>query len=287
MKLSNLWALATAEVRSCRRLARTWVFIALALILCLAIWITQSSEHFQSSAFGPGPGLVSPRYMMEGLGAQLLFFFSLGILFLAFDVRSRDIRDRIGEVIDIRPVSNHELLTGRLLGVILLLATPAIAVVLFMWVFGWLAEGMGASFGGLIEPVSVLSFLIWDIVTNLLLWGSLTYFLAIVLRYRLLVALVVLSLMVGLFFLMRNLPADVADAMSIRGLAVYPSELAPQFTTFNSVAHASGYVAQFDRIAGYGCWNASKSGTPEIASTSIGQWRSPFRYRLCWYFWNV
>ena len=236
MKLSNLWALATAEVRSCRRLARTWVFIALALILCLAIWITQSNEHFQSSTFGPGPGLNSPRYMMEGIGAQLLFFFSLGILFLAFDVRSRDIRDRIGEVIDIRPVSNHELLTGRLLGVILLLATPAIAVVLFMWVFGWLAEGMGASFGGLIEPVSVLSFLIWDVVPNLLLWGSLTYFLAIVLRYRLLVALVVLSLMVGLFFLMRNLPADVADAMSIRGLAVYPSELAPQFATFNSVA---------------------------------------------------
>ena len=236
MKLSNLWALATAEVRSCRRLARAWVFIALALVLCLAIWITQSVEYSQSSTFGPGAGLASPRYMMERLGAQLLLFFSLGILFLTFDVRSRDIRDRIGEVLDIRPVSNLELLTGRLFGVVLLLATPAIALVLFMLVFGWLAETMGATFGSLIEPFSVLSFLIWDIVPNLVLWGSLTYFFAITLRYRLLVAIVVLGLMVGLFFLMRSLPADVASALSIRGLAVYPSELAPQFASFNSVA---------------------------------------------------
>lgn len=173
---------------------------------------------------------------MAELGAEILFFFCVGIVFLTFDVRSRDIRDRIGEVMDSRPLSNLDLLTGRLFGVVVVLATPAFAVVLFMFIVGWIAESIGAPFGSLIEPISMFSFLLWDLVPNLLLWGSLTYFLAIVLRYRLLVAVVAFSLMLGVFFLMRNLPTDVAAALAIRGLAVYPSELASSFASFNTVA---------------------------------------------------
>ncbi len=236
MKLSNLWALVTAEVRSCRRLARTWVFVALALIQSSAAWIMQSVAHFNSSSQGPGASLNSPRYMMAALGAQMLFFFCIGIVFLTFDVRSRDIRDRIGEVMDTRPLSNLELLTGRLLGVVVLVAIPALAIVLFMYSFGWVAESIGAQFGGLIEPISMFSFLIWDLVPNLVLWGSLTYFLAIVLRYRLLVAVVAFSLMLGMFYLMRNLPSDLDAAVAIRGLGIYPSELAPSFVSFNTIA---------------------------------------------------
>lgn len=236
MKLFGLWALASAEVRSCLRLVRTWVFVGLALIQSLASWIMQSLEHLGNSSQSPVASLDSPRYMMAAIGAQMLFVFCIGIVFLAFDVRTRDVRDRIGEVMDTRPVSNLELLIGRLIGVVVILATPAFAVVLFMFIFGWVAESIGAPFGSLIEPISLFSFLIWDLVPNLLLWGSLTYFLAIVLRYRLLVAVVAFLLMLGVFYLMRNLPSDVATALAIRGLAVYPSELASSFASFNTIA---------------------------------------------------
>lgn len=236
MKFDSLWALASAEMRSCVRLMRTWVFVALALVQSSAVWIMQSAQHLANSSQGPGASLNSPRYMMATLGAQMLFFFCIGIVFLTFDVRSRDIRDRIGEVMDTRPLSNLELLIGRLLGVVVLLAIPGLVVVLFMFTFGWVAESFDAPFGSLIEPVSVASFLIWDLVPNLVLWGSLTYFLAIVLRYRLIVAAVVFALMLGVFFLMRNLPLDLDAALAIRGLAVYPSELASSFASFNTVA---------------------------------------------------
>lgn len=236
MKPSSLWALAIAEIRSCVRLVRTWVFVALALILSSAAWIMQSVGHFNNSSQSPGASLNSPRYMMAALGAQMLFFFCIGIVFLTFDVRSRDIRDRIGEVMDTRPLSNLELLIGRLLGVVVLAAIPAITVVLFMYTFGWIAESLGAPFGSPIEPVSMFSFLVWDLVPNLVLWGSVTYFLAIVLRYRLLVAVVSFSLMLGVFLLMRNLPSDLDAALAIRGLAIYPSELASSFASFNTIA---------------------------------------------------
>ena len=63
------------------------------------------------------------------------------MIFLAFDVRSRDLRDRIQEAIDTRPLSNFDLLLGRLLGVVLLLAIPAATMIVVLWTLGFIAEG--------------------------------------------------------------------------------------------------------------------------------------------------
>ncbi len=235
MKLYNLWALATAEVRTCKRLVRTWVFIALALFFSVGTWIYQSANYLSNSSSGPHVGLASPRYLVPDLGEQILVFFSIGILFLAFDVRLRDVRDRIGEVMDTRPNSNLELLTGRLIGIVFLLTVPAFAVMGFISIFGWVAESIDAPFGSLIEPVSVVSFLTLDIVPNLVFWASLTYFLAIVMRYRLLAATSAMMLIIGMYFLLNNLPADFAAAFSTSGSGAHPSELAPHFTSLETV----------------------------------------------------
>ena len=49
-----------------------------------------------------------------------LLVFLFGVIFLAFDIRLRDIRDRMVGVIESRPFSNFDLLIGRLTGITLL-----------------------------------------------------------------------------------------------------------------------------------------------------------------------
>ena len=120
-------------------------------------------------------------------------------MFLAFDVRARDVRARMFEVLDVRPVSNLEIITGRLLGTTIPLFVPAVLIVGWIWCYGWLAPVMNWEMGAVVEPVSVSSFLLWDIVPNLLLWGSLTMLVSVMLRHRVVIALVVLGIMFFLF----------------------------------------------------------------------------------------
>ena len=229
MKLGMVWSVAAAEMRSTRRLARTWVFIVVAVLLCAGQWLNLSAAHAFSSYISPAAGLLGPRYLIVGLSALALMIFNIGIVFLAFDVRARDIKDRIGEAIDTRPMSNLSLLAGRLIGIILVTSIAVLAIFAFISFFGWLAETAGWMIGSSIEPTSVISFLLFDIIPNFALWGSLTIFLTVVLRNRLFVVVVVLVLMVGMFYVLTRLPYFVTAALSTSSFnQVFPSDLLPR-----------------------------------------------------------
>lgn len=231
MNLSTLWDLAAAEMRSCRRLVRTWVIVAIGTLIAIGTWAFSASIHAFTSAQGtivPG-GFYSPRFMPVIIGGTIISIFSLGILFLAFDIRTRDIRSRMLEVLDNRPMSNIELLTGRLLGIVILVGIAAIVSVLILAGIGLLLDIAGVPFGHPIDPVGLASFLIWDIVPNLAFVGSLTILLSILLRYRILVVLIVLTLIFGGGFVSLNLPYFVQPALtSYVFINITPSELAPQ-----------------------------------------------------------
>ena len=230
MNASNLWAVVSAELRSGRRLIRTWVFVAIALVAVGFTWLWYSLGHTFVSWVSPFAGLLGPHYIVANLGSTIVLLFSVGIIFLAFDVRTRDLRDRIQEAIDTRPISNFELLLGRLLGVVLLLAIPAITMILILWLLGFVAEVANFRFGATSEPISVVSFLVWDIVPNLFLWGALTVFVAVVVRYRLLVVVIVGGLLFAYYSLSNRIPFFLASALSTyTGADAYPSALAPQF----------------------------------------------------------
>ena len=236
MRFDRLWAIISAEMRSCRRLIRTWVFVAIATISGAFMFLLQNLTDLFSSYVSPSVGLSGPQFTISSVGRMVLLWFTLGIVFLAFDIRTRDIRDRIGEVIDSRPMSNFELLTGRLLGIVLLLTIPIVVLIVGMWVFGILAEATGLAFGAVRESASVAAFLVWDILPNLLLWGSLTILLAIVVRFRLLVVLGMLGLIFGYYSLSTKIPFFLAPALATyTGLDSLPSALAPQFATFSIV----------------------------------------------------
>ena len=240
MKLSNLWFLASAEMRTCLRLARTWVFVIIGLLVCVAQWFILTFMHADNSTVLPSAGIYGPRYLTSSIGGLVVIMGTLGMLFLAFDIRTRDIRSRMGEVIDCRPFSNIELLTGRLLGIVMLLAIPAIVAVLSFYVFGLIAEAGDFRYGSAMETTSVFAFLIWDIIPNLLLWGSMTVLAAILFRFRLIVVVVMLFLIGVYFYISVRIPFFLSLAVvTYTGQATLPSELAPEFVNAQILVNRS------------------------------------------------
>ena len=97
-------------MRSCRRLTRTWVFIVGAILVC-TIWYLNILEL--SSWPDPPTGWdhdeMSPRYTGATMLNTFVAIFSIGVIFLAFDIQTRDRQNRIREVVDSLPVSNIEI----------------------------------------------------------------------------------------------------------------------------------------------------------------------------------
>ena len=233
---SNLWrdlaAVALAEMRSARRLARTWLFGALALLIGVLAYVYYAGIHGAFSGFSGSIGLSNPRFLMSAIGAFLMWLFLVAMIFLAFDVRARDTRDRIAEVLDSRPLDNLTMLTGRLIGLVVVVWVPLLLMALVMQGLGGLAVAFDWPVGEMIEPHSLLAFVLVDAPTGLVLWASLVMLLAVVLRNRLAVVLVALALCGLQLYGLYQTPAYLAPALS--GFAAYSqiaSDILPYFVS--------------------------------------------------------
>ena len=132
------------------------------------------------------------------MGYNAVIGFQIALIFLAFDIRSRDQRERMAEVLDARSVGNVAVLAGRLVGLVLALWLTMAVVMLLLQGFGLLAGALELPFGELIEPWSLAALLLVDAPPTLLFWGALVVLLAVALRNRLVVAVAALAL-VGLY----------------------------------------------------------------------------------------
>ena len=117
--LGATWTIARAEMRQTRRLARFWIFAALSWLLMLAAYAYYGLMHYFLSNLSQTIAWTNPRFFVSGVGFWVSFALIAGAVFLGFEVRARDTRERIAEVLDARPVSNLELLFGRFLGILL------------------------------------------------------------------------------------------------------------------------------------------------------------------------
>ena len=181
--------------------------------------------------------------MIVQLAQPIVLWFAFGIIFLAFDVRYRDIRERIFEAVDTRPITNFDLLAGRLLGTTLPLLVPAVVIVVAILLHGWLAPVLGWEMGAVVEPVSVFSFLTWDIVPNLVLWGSLTMLVSVILRSRLVVAFTVLGIMAFYLTFHAAMPLYLKTGLSTySGVAFLASDIAPQFLSWDILINRTGVL---------------------------------------------
>lgn len=230
MTVSRLWSIASAEIRSCRRLARTWVVAVVAMLCGSFMWLFLSMAHMFASYISASAGLTGPHFAIVHIGKFTLLSFTVGIVFLAFDIRQRDIRDRIGDAIAVRPMSNFELITGRLIGIVLLLAIPVVTLILLMCGYGLIAEFSDLGFGSAMDPVSVVAFFVWDLAPNLFFWGALTMLIAVVVRQRMVAVVIMLVLLFAYYYLSSGIPFYLGSALSTyTGSESLPSALAPQF----------------------------------------------------------
>ncbi|MCP4657020.1 MAG: hypothetical protein GY856_16535, partial [bacterium] len=193
MRLPIVVGLARTEARTIRRLVRYWVFVALAAGTGFIAFLTVAAIHGFASTVSATVGQMGPRYIAAAYGFLYLIVFVVGLILLAFDVRSRDQRERIVEVLDTRPYSNLELVTGRLLGILVTAWLPVVGTVLAMELFGWVGRTLSWAVGGLIEPWSLLRLVVFMAIPTFAFMTALVFLLSLVVRYRFLTALLALT----------------------------------------------------------------------------------------------
>ncbi|MCY3840820.1 MAG: hypothetical protein OXH09_19590 [Gammaproteobacteria bacterium] len=195
--LADVLAVAAAEFRQARRLSRTWLLGFLVVVGGSFLYLV-------------GSGV--PRFALPGIGMPLLWVLLIGVVFLAFDIRARDERERIAAALDTRPIRNIELLGGRLLGIALTVWLPLAVWALLLQGVGMLDEAVDLS-GSRVsdsrvtpEPASLATFVFFDAPPALLVWGASVMLLAAALANRLVVCLVAVALLAAAFWALFNTP---------------------------------------------------------------------------------
>ena len=227
--LDTWLAVAAAEMRSARRLTRTWVFVALGLAAMLGTYGYYSFLHAQYSSYLMTVGYLLPRFSTAYFHSYVLWFCMAALVFLAFDVRVRDQRERVNEVLDSRPISNVALLGGRLAALVLVVMLSLLAALALIQTVGMVARMLDWPMGEPLQPVSTMLFLFVDAVPTLALWCAIVFLLAVALRNRVAVVVVALALLVAHMWSYPLVPAYLVPAVSL--LHVHDnwvSDLAPR-----------------------------------------------------------
>ena len=225
----TLWTLASAEMRSCGRLVRTWTFVVIAFIVCI-VWYVDMVDYSQWP-FPPsswGDDQMTARYTISTMVNDFVAIFSIGVILLSFDIRGRDVQDRISEVVDSIPASNVEIIFGRIAGILLLVLIPCVVFLALITAYEVVSELAGSRFRLGIQPVTVLSLIVWNLFPNLVFYCALVACLAALIRFRLLVAIIAVGVFLGLFWIDNYIPVRFQESLSqFPGSSYVPSDLAP------------------------------------------------------------
>ena len=238
MSNAHILAFAVQGMRVARRSVRTWVFGALAVGAGFALYHYFSPIHVfgQSSA---------PRFSVPGFGGIALYVLLVGLLFLTFDVRQRDRRERIGDALDARAFSNFDLLAGRLFAGVITIWLALLTLALLLQVFGMTVADLNHRlFGEPPEIAALATFLLLDAPPALFFWGGLVMLLDAVLRNRLRVAIVAASLGALHFLALFHTPLFLLPVVSgIANLGLPGSDILPRTPDFADYAQRAAVLA--------------------------------------------
>ncbi len=221
---AETWAIARAELRLTRRLARYWVFVSIAALAAILNYVNFYFIHYFFSPYSASAAAANPRYFMGQFGVNFVLMFLLGVVFLGFDLRARDRRERIVEVLDALPITNLELIAGRAIGLLLAAWLP-------MLVLLGLVALVAAILGNPLEPYSTLGAALFMAVPGFSCAIGLVYLLTVLLRHRLAAAVVSLAVLVGSFFVsLWWIPIWATPFIDVTGgySVPFPSDLTPE-----------------------------------------------------------
>ncbi|MDE0193145.1 MAG: hypothetical protein OXQ90_17465 [Gammaproteobacteria bacterium] len=258
--MSDWLAVALAELRTLRRLVRTWVFLALGIVVVgMAYWY-YSYLHATSSFSSLNAGNALPRFTTAYFNSYVLWFFMAAMVFLAFDLRHRDQRERVAEALDSRPLSNMALVGGRLCAVVLAICLPLFGVLLLIQAMGTIGRAVGWGVDP-IEPVATFVFFFLDAVPALILWCGIVFAIAAGLRNRLAVAVVALGLIGVHMWTFAQAPGYLLPAVSLLYIHDnWASDLAPRLPDLATFLHRASMLAL---AAGLAIWTATLYPRPD------------------------
>ena len=209
LNIRTLWIAAVAEMRSCCRLVRTWLFIAVSVLFC-TLWFE----------IVPGTHL----FYMNGI----VLIFPVGLILLAFDIRKRDVKYRTSEVVDSQTDSTVEIIFGRIAGILLLVLMLCLVLLLTAIV----SILSGTFFRLDIPSVTVLSHIAWNLIPNLIFCSALVACLIALFRFRLLIAAIALGVFLGLFWIGNLIPVKLQESLSLfPSNTLVTSDLVPTLVT--------------------------------------------------------
>ncbi|MYD45501.1 MAG: hypothetical protein F4W92_04040 [Gammaproteobacteria bacterium] len=236
LNIRTLWIVALAELRSCCRLVRTWLFIAVTLIFCTLWYINAWDYADWISSFLPSylfEDQVTAQYTILTYVNGFVSIFSIAIILLAFDIRERAIHSRFSDVLDSLSASKLEITFGRIAGILLLVMIPCLVVLLLVTAGNEIVSILSETRFRLgIKPVSVMSLVAWNLIPNLIFYSALVACLVALVRIRLLIAAIALGVLLALFWIDTQIPVRFQESLSqFPSTTLVTSDLAPVFVT--------------------------------------------------------
>lgn len=213
--VERIWAIALEELRTSRRLVRAWLIFCLACCATGYQWWYLSSLHAYSSSVSPSLGIFSPRFLLSASSADLLLIFQIGVVALAIDFHSRDVRSRIADALTARPFTNLELVVGRNLGATTFMVVSVVSLMTMATVTSFVSYHLEAPVGEKVELYSTLSFVVLNSIPNLAFWSALTIFVVLVVQDRFIAATLSMVLIGGVYIFNSILPTYLSPALSM------------------------------------------------------------------------
>lgn len=177
--LTAILGVARAEARLARRLVRYWVFLSLAALAGFAFYMYYWAIHRQFSSWSATAAITNPRFLAGSTyGFFYLLIFAVGLVFLAFDLRSRDRRERVAEVLDTRPIDNLELVLGKFTGLLLAGWIPLLVLGITLELLAW-------AFFVPIEPRSFFGLMVLLALPFFVVVLGLVFFVSLLVPHRL------------------------------------------------------------------------------------------------------
>ncbi len=232
MRTQKVFAFARAEIQLTRRLVRYWFFLSVSYLVAIIFFLLYTGFYGMYSSYSATAALSNPSQVVDTIGLYYLFIYVAGTVFLGFDVRTRDKKDGIIEVLDSRPYTNLELVTGRFLGLLISSWLPVVLLAVILEFLGVLLVNLGTPFGGTIEFRSLFAFVFIMALPALAFILSLVYLVTLLIRNRLLAAVILLILLGGDFWAISNLPSIYSPLIDLTGTTIIqnPSEIIPAVT---------------------------------------------------------
>jgi len=268
IRLGTVLAFAGAEARLSRRLVRFWLFEVIAAVIGILFFSYYSAIHYFLSHWSATASMLNPSYLIGFIALYYIAVFLFGLVFLGYDVRARDERERICEVLDALPYSNLELMLGRFIGIVVVCWVPVLVICAVLAIIGLVI-------GTAIEPVSMVTFFVFHLLPAYCFILGLTFLLTMLLRHRLFVAIVMMALIAGLLTInVWYTPVAYLNLFDVTGgFAVpAPSDLLPTVIEFRGLLQRVAFL-----IAGLGLvWLAvavhprkDDSSRPVTAATGL------------------